>query len=275
MDFYADIHHLDTAAVPPEGIAGDYESARVRFQRSVSFLDDLPLTEINSILDVGLGYGFHCEWFAERGKEVMGVSTHVAEDLRALANRAGFDVRSMDMHLLDVPDASVDLVWSSHSLEHSFSPLWALWEWRRVLSPQGWLAVTVPFHKTEVVSGHFNVGWSVGQLAYVLACVGYDVEEGRFMRERYEVRALVRRGPDRPARGLSWMHQLHDRFPPAIRKLMAAKPNGLGGYTFHGSLKSVQGDRVVLDKDGIGRSLANYLRSTIRSAWRKLRKRSR
>ena len=46
----------------------------------------------------------------------------------------------------DVPDASVDAVWSSHNLEHLFAhevPL-ALREFRRVLKADGFLLVTLP-----------------------------------------------------------------------------------------------------------------------------------
>lgn len=45
---------------------------------------------------------------------------------------------------LDRPDASYDVVLSSHMLEHTTNPLKAIAEWRRVLKPSGYLLLVVP-----------------------------------------------------------------------------------------------------------------------------------
>jgi len=174
--------------VPEDVAAGHREGALRRFEESRAFLESLPLEGVRRVLDVGLGYGLHCRWFAERGKETLGIDAALSPEAHGEAARRGYSVREMDMHHLELPDGTFDLVWSHHTLEHSFSPFAALLEWRRVLRPGGYLAITVPPHKSQVVSGHFTVGWSIGQLAYLLYCTGYDVEHGRFVREGYNVR---------------------------------------------------------------------------------------
>ena len=46
-----------------------------------------------------------------------------------------------------VPDASMDFVYSSHCLEHLQDLRLALWNWMRVLKPQGILYVAVPDYR--------------------------------------------------------------------------------------------------------------------------------
>lgn len=53
-------------------------------------------------------------------------------------------VEVMDMHDLRYPDAVVDVVYSSHSLEHSLNPEVAIKEFVRVLRPGGIIAIEVP-----------------------------------------------------------------------------------------------------------------------------------
>ncbi|MFN7875405.1 MAG: class I SAM-dependent methyltransferase [Pirellula sp.] len=53
-------------------------------------------------------------------------------------------ILSMDMHNLKFPDKSFDIVFSSHSLEHSFDPKKVISELSRVAIPGGIIAVEVP-----------------------------------------------------------------------------------------------------------------------------------
>jgi SAM-dependent methyltransferase len=206
----------------------------------------LPYDEIERVLDVGYGYGQHASYFAGRGLEVVGVTAHLSEASRAEARSAGFEPVETDMHFLDLPDASFDMVWSHHSLEHSFSPMLALYEWMRVLRPGGWLCVTVPPHKTKVVSGHFTTGWTIGQLMYMLGVMGYELDTGTFLREGYNVRALVKR-PMEPVdpRGLSWLHNLKDRLPQSIVRAAEEHHWSPGKFQFEGDLKRVTADEIV------------------------------
>lgn len=59
--------------------------------------------------------------------------------------------------------ASYDFVLSSHTLEHSANPLKALYEWRRVLKPEGVLVLIVP-HK----DGNFDHRRPVTPLAHLI-----------------------------------------------------------------------------------------------------------
>ena len=240
LDVYRRIHELDVGY----GRDTDPENLRAAawnlYEQSVEFVDRLPWDEIETVLDVGFGYGFHCENFATRGKRVTGVTSDLSDALLAHAQEHGYSAQTMDMHFLDFEDDAFDLVWSNHSLEPSFSPLLALWEWRRVLKPGGYLAVTVPPHKTLVVSGHFNVGWTVGQLLYVLGVMGFDLADGHYIKEGYNVRALVRK-PETEVEfeGLSWIDRLAPRLPAPVRARLIEHPRSPGMAQYEGLLREV------------------------------------
>jgi SAM-dependent methyltransferase len=245
--YFAEVQKLDAAyaETASSGSSRHHEVSRKIFELSVPFLESLPPVAGKTVLDVGLGYGHHCAWFAAQGADVVGISTHLSPFIQKHARDHGYDVREMDMHFLDMADGSVDLVWSHHSLEHSFSPLFALREWLRVLKANGRLAVTVPPHKQEVVSGHFNAGWSVGQLLYLLGVAGYSVRDGRFLQEGYNVRACVQR-PAREAdlSGLSWMCVLEPYLPKGVRENMHAAPGSLGQLSFDGAIARLEGASI-------------------------------
>ncbi len=93
-------------------------------------------------VDVGCGTGYVTQHLAMRGIRTIGITynEYEIEDCK----RRGIEVMKEDMHFLPFKSESVDLVLSSHSLEHSISPLFALWEWRRVLRQEGYLLINVP-----------------------------------------------------------------------------------------------------------------------------------
>jgi len=155
------------------------------------------------------------------------------------------------MHHLDFPDESFDFVWSHHSLERSYSPLGALREWYRVLRKGGWLAVTVPPHKPDIVSGHFHTGWSVGQLLYVLGVAGFELRGGTYLEEGYNVRALVRRPEvEFDPLGASWMFMLKERLPSALQPYLRHQPASLGQYNFPGRIRFLNDDRCQWWEEG-------------------------
>lgn len=97
------------------------------------------LPDCHNVLDVGAGTGF-CQSMFERWKiEYTGVA--LGEDVIE-AERLGRNVKRMDFSFLDFDDTSFDLVFSRHSLEHSFSPIISLMEWHRV--SKSWLGLVVP-----------------------------------------------------------------------------------------------------------------------------------
>lgn len=112
------------------------------------------LPSCKSVLDVGAGQGF-CQGMFEKwgvGYEGVALGNDVLE-----AQRLGRNVKRMDYTFLDYNDESFDLVFSRHSLEHSFSPLLSLMEWHRVSKQWLGLVVPAPEHYGHSGRNHYYV----------------------------------------------------------------------------------------------------------------------
>lgn len=72
--------------------------------------------------------------------DTAGFSSVTGIDLVSMSPR----ILPMDMHQLTFPDASFDVVFASHSLEHAYDLDRALGEWQRVTRRGGWWAIEVP-----------------------------------------------------------------------------------------------------------------------------------
>ena len=123
-----------------------------------AFLDDfrtivgkLPLTGSERIIDTGCGDGFFTGLLAERlaTGEVLGVDTspaYLAAAGKRLQHAIGEQrcrLLEADVNRLPLEDASLDAVWSAHSMQSYDAIPHVLGEFRRVLRPGGRLvAVT-------------------------------------------------------------------------------------------------------------------------------------
>jgi len=128
------------------------------------------------------------------------------------------DIRA-PMWELPLPDASVDVIWSSHALEHVAGSmvLPTLREWRRVLSPTGYAEILVPdldyvarywldhpgtpraldiMFGNQTNEGQFHkTGWNRGSLRAALTEAGFTVGKIDIIRSHGQdtIRAVARR----------------------------------------------------------------------------------
>jgi len=268
LDYFASLHAHDKGYELTGKEQENFHklASKKLFQDSLQFLDRIQLHESAAVIDVGMGYGFHCDYFVKRGFEVTGVTTHLSDALIHQAKVANYTVKQMDMHFLEFDDETFDLVWSHHSLEHSFSPLLCMREWYRVLKKGGYLAVTVPPHKNEIVSGHFNVGWNIGQLMYLLGVAGFNIKDGYFIEEGYNVRALVTRPQvSVDPEGLSWIFNLKEHLPVPIQENLNNVPSSLGKFSFNGNLRLVSKEKCIQKKEEPeAKSLIHYCKKILK-----------
>lgn len=111
--------------------------------------------DYSSVLDVGCGTGFAQDFFAQDGKNYMGVTLGSDAEVGAAAGR---DIIKADFTFLNMfNDNEFDLVLSRHSLEHSPMPLLTLMEWNRVTSAYLCLVVPAPEHFGWVGKNHYSV----------------------------------------------------------------------------------------------------------------------
>lgn len=104
------------------------------------------------IADIACGDGVGLRYFKLMGfSDVIGVEFNESKLERA--RESGYPVIAGDMHeLVNFEDASVDIVYSSHTLEHAYQPAKVLAEFRRILQPNGALFIVLPYPDP----GHWN-----------------------------------------------------------------------------------------------------------------------
>jgi len=103
----------------------------------------VPVSEHDTILDVGCGDGYFTGLLSERGGSVMGVDNLEAylATARSHVKRGNVEFMQGDARRLPFSDQSVDIVWSAHSMQSYPDIPQCLREFRRVLKPGGTLAV--------------------------------------------------------------------------------------------------------------------------------------
>lgn len=172
----------------------------LRFSRSgVALSYALSLPDIENVLDVGSGGGEHALEFANSGRSVhcidYGKSIYVrnSQALSQVADNPKIKTTIGDF--MQIPaKGTYDLVWCSHVLEHQVNPNLFLKKCLDHLSAFGWLAVTVPPLKHQMVGGHVSL-WNAGLLLYQLVLAGNDCSQAVVMNYEYNISVIVRRAP--------------------------------------------------------------------------------
>lgn len=147
----------------------------------------LRLPDISTVLDVGCGAGEQAREFRRAGKRVTTVSYTPPADIVG-------DYCTADC------GGPYDLVWASHVLEHQRNVGEFIEKMRRDCKPCGWIAVTVPPMKDQVVGGHVAL-FNAGTLLYHLILAGLDCRHAKVRTYGYNVSVIARNTsiPDMPA----------------------------------------------------------------------------
>jgi len=143
------------------------------------------------VLDVGCGQGVALELFRQHGLSGTGVTLNPV-DAKVCVEK-GFDILEMDQSFLDFADATFDLVWCRHCIEHSFLPYFTLAEFGRVLKPNGVLYLEVPAPDTachhERNQNHYSI---LGKAMWVELCK----KTGFSLLEAMDINFTAPAGPD-------------------------------------------------------------------------------
>ncbi|WP_425614865.1 class I SAM-dependent methyltransferase [Anatilimnocola sp. NA78] len=133
-----------------------------------------------TVLDVGCGYGLHTKRFREAGKTVTPTD---------MFDFMGGGVVTGDY--LDVQfDQQFDCVWASHVLEHQLNVNLFLKKLHRDLKEGGYLCVSVPPLKHEIVGGHVTL-WNAGIVLYNLILAGFDCSQARVKCYGYNISIIT------------------------------------------------------------------------------------
>lgn len=142
---------------------------------------DKLLTILNSkstILDVGSGAGAHAKVFESKG--------HIVDTVDFF-DSCTFIGNYMDLNI----EKKYDAIWCSHCLEHQLNPNNFLIKLKSNTKENGWIAITVPPLKHEIVSGHMTL-WNAGLLLYNLVITGINCNEAMIKKYDYNITVITK-----------------------------------------------------------------------------------
>jgi len=167
----------------------------------------MQLVETGDVLDIASGDGVLAELLAPRARSIVCVDAServVGAARERLKSFANVEVKVGDMHGLDFPAKSFDLVLLMHALTYSEKPAVAVAEAARVLRRGGRLLVATlgkHAHRATVEPfDHRNLGFKLDELRDLARSAKLDVIAcERLTRERrpphFEVMSLLARKP--------------------------------------------------------------------------------
>lgn len=184
--------------------------------------------QFETVLDVGSGAGDHSKVFEEAGKHVTSIDFGVSVYYHRASHRR--DVIKADYYQYEF-DQPFDLIWASHVLEHQPNPNLFLQKIHRDLKEGGWLAVTVPPLKHEIVGGHVSL-WNAGLLLYQLIFAGFNCRHAAIRKYGYNISVVVQKDTIDQLPSLHYdsgdIDRLAEYFPPGLSE------------GFHGDIESLQ-----------------------------------
>lgn len=137
------------------------------------------------LLDVGSGDGEHAKLFLDAGLHVTALDI---KKPNIKHENFTFNFGFLENY---ATDKSYDCIWMSHVLEHTLDPHVFLTATRRHLKPDGYLVITVPPLKHQIVGGHINL-FNAGILMYRLILAGYDCSKAMIKTYGYNISIIVR-----------------------------------------------------------------------------------
>lgn len=152
----------------------------------------LPYTlryDFDAILDIGMGPDTYIvDFFIKNGKTVYAIDTEKRNSYR-YKNFYFIKGNFLNYEF----DCQYDAVWASHVLEHVQDTGHFLNKVYDILKDDGIFFCIVPPHKTQIVGGHVTIGWNIGILMYNFILCGFNVKEGRFKKQGYNIVAFVKK----------------------------------------------------------------------------------
>lgn len=143
--------------------------------------DRIMMEEFDTVLDIGCGKGQHHTNFTNAGKQCTPTDWvgHFPGVVVGDFNKLNF------MELFDV-------TWAAHVLEHQLNVHQFLDKMIALTKDNGWLVITVPPMKHDIVGGHVTL-WNCGLLLYNLTMAGIDCRDIKLKQYGYNCTAIVQK----------------------------------------------------------------------------------
>ncbi|MBU1213234.1 MAG: class I SAM-dependent methyltransferase [Alphaproteobacteria bacterium] len=161
------------------------------------------------MLDIGGGDGLHARFFRNRGLHVDVLD--IQEGMEDLIFEGEYESFT--------PSKKYDIIWCSHVYEHIINPGIFLEKIHRDLRPGGYVAITVPPMKSDMLFEHVTL-WNGGLLLIHLIKCGFDCRAARVGAYNYNITIIAKKSTEP-------LHLQHYQLLPSVNKS--------GGY-FNGDI---------------------------------------
>jgi SAM-dependent methyltransferase len=153
LDLFLDQRSAD---IYPEPLGEPHISLTAKMVPDI--MSHYSIQENAKVLDVGCGHGLALKAFRDVGCDPIGIGFG---DEAKNGRKEGFEIVEADMSFLEFLDATFDVIWCRHVLEHSIFPYFTLGEMYRILKPGGIFYMEVPAPGTcckhEKNPNHYSV----------------------------------------------------------------------------------------------------------------------
>ncbi len=139
-------------------------TAHVRLNRIAALTgnDRSPTDRPLKLLDIGCNLGITLEAARQRGWQAVGID--INPEMADYCQQQGFEAISYQGQQLPFEDQTFDIVTGWHVIEHVNDVRQTLAEWRRVLRPDGILAIETPdasSSKVRLLGRHYQRFWCI------------------------------------------------------------------------------------------------------------------
>ena len=185
--------------------------------RAVRLLEHALTKKPETVLDVGVGPGWHAMPFLAQGSSVTGIDVslphHAVMDhenythIQTLYEQAN---ALEDAEGNKFGDRKYDMIWCNHVLEHIPNSQHFLMWLRGHLKPGGWLFLAVPSSRQNRLHiGHCSL-WTPAHLVYNLIIAGWDCKDANWYTEYLSIAICLQRVDDIDMSGRTALPSEHD-----------------------------------------------------------------
>ena len=179
--------------------------------------------DIPHILDIGAGKDeIHAKYLRSKGCTVDTIDFFDGATFEGDYNQTTFGIKYDGIH-------------AAHVLEHQLNPNLFLQKIRYDLKEDGWLCITVPPLKHQIVGGHVSL-WNAGLVLYHLVHARFNCSEAKIKVYGYNISVIVQKKSITETIPYTYNSKditLIEKYLPKLN----FRRNGLGELTFDGNIQ--------------------------------------
>jgi SAM-dependent methyltransferase len=192
----------------------------------IKFTQLMKKDSLFTVLDIGCGVDqIHVNYMKKQGLKAYGIDLIDGVDIQENYNTFEFNKNAFDG------------IHAAHVLEHQLNPNLFLKKIYLDLKDNGWLCITVPPFKHQIVGGHVSL-WNAGLVLYHLVHAGFNCSDAKINTYGYNISVIIQKKPITEVIPYTYNSEditLIKNYLPKVN----FKRNNLGEFTFDGNIQSL------------------------------------